>query len=147
MKSVIDKLTGKKLFDTAVYDIMLSEGQEMVDFFIENLSDEEIKNQHIYTTMLRYEQHKLDGWNYYQRFRAGLVWEIDNGVLTVQQAFLIENYLSIGYDKIAQNGDWMTASYKLKRISLPTAHEFVRIYLNSAIIILDSYIEMNYPKR
>ncbi len=111
------------------------------------INAENIKEEQMYATMLRYEKHKADGWDYYQRFRAGLVWEIDNGVLTVQQAFLIENYLSIGYDKIAQNGDWMTASYKLKQISLPTAHEFVRIYLNSAIIILDSYIEMNYPKR
>ena len=108
---------------------------------------EDLKPMQLFATMARYEQHKADGWNYYQEFRANLVWEIDNGILTVQQAFLIENYLSVGYDKIAQNGDWMTASYKLKQITLPSAHEFVRPFLNEAIEIIDGYIDMNYPKR
>lgn len=146
MKTVINSHTKEVIYHTAIYDIELLEGQEIIDFMPET-HVENVKEEHLYLTMARYEQHKADGWNYYQEFRANLVWEIDNSILTVQQAFLIENYLSIGYDKIAQNGDWMTASYKLKQIVLPTAHEFVRAYLNKAIEILDSYIEMNYPKR
>lgn len=110
------------------------------------INAENIKEQQMYATMLRYEKHKADGWDYYQRFRAGLVWEIRNNNLTVEQAFLIENYLSIGYDKIAQNGDWMTASYKLKQIVLPSQYQFVKPYLDKAIEILDTYILNNYPQ-
>lgn len=147
MKTVIDSLTRQKLYDTAIYDLELPEGQELVDYIPSEITPEDLKASQLYATISRYEQHKADGWNYYQEFRANLVWEIDNSILTVQQAFVIENYLSIGYDKIAQNGDWMTASYKLKQITLPTAHEFVRAYLNKAIEILDEYILNNYPQR
>lgn len=108
---------------------------------------EDIEAEYRYQTKQRYERHKADGWEYYQYFRAGMVWDIERGVLTIQQAFVIENYLSTGYDKIAQNGDWMTASYKLKLITLPEQHAFVQSYLDSAIEIIDDYIDKNYPKR
>ena len=143
--TIYEYIIDGQLFSTS----LLENIPEGVDYTSKEVAvnEDNIKDEQMYATMLRYEKHKADGWDYYQRFRAGLVWEIDNSILTVQQAFIIENYLSTGYDKIAQNGDWMTASYKLKQITLPTTHEFVRAYLNKAIEILDEYIHLNYPKR
>lgn len=103
---------------------------------------EELKKENI---KARYELHKADGWQAYQDFRADLVNQIYKGTLTEALAFVIENYLSVAYDKIAQNGDWKTAYYKLSTTTIPQEHSFVEEYKNKALQILGKYINDNYP--
>lgn len=121
------KFTGNKWVEGANYD-------ELLEF-----QKQEIKSQ--------YEQRRADGWQAYQTFRAEMVLDIDKGILTEMQAFIIENYLGKGYDKIAQNGDWKTASFLLSQTSLPEAHLFVQSYLNKALEIINEYITKNYKQR
>lgn len=91
-----------------------------------------------------YEQRKADGWQAYQEFRAGMVKEIYDQVLTKQQAFIIEDFLGKGYDKIAQQGDWETAYYKLSTTVIPEQYAFVQSYLDAAKAIMLQYIQNNY---
>lgn len=113
---------------------------------IEGATSEEIKNFKKDEIKGRYEQYKIDGWNAYQDFRADLVNEINKGDLTEELAFIIENYLSIAYDKIAQNGDWKTAHYRLTLAEIPQEHSFVEDYKSKALEIIENYININYPK-
>ncbi len=116
--------------------------------WIEGASAEELS---IHNDFLRgekikatYEQRKADGWNAYQDFRADMVKEIYDQVITKPQAFIIEDFLSQGYDKIAQQGDWETAHYKLSQIILPEQYSFVQSYLDKAKAIMLNYIQINY---
>lgn len=159
MKTVINKQSGKVLFASANFedteteigiDEILTEffilpyfNQETVAFY-EGATQEEIAKLRTENIKLAYEQRKLDGWNAYQSFRADMVKEIYDEIITKQQAFIIEDYLGKGYDKIAQQGDWETAYYKLSQIVLPTEYAFVQTYLDKAKQIMLSYIQSNY---
>lgn len=138
---VIPMIEGNALYIDYV-EYLKNEGTILeTDFvFPEDLAREEREQ-----TMIRYEKYKLDGWQAYQEFRAELVRKIKANILTEAQAFIIEEYLSKGYDKIAQNGDWKTARYKLSTTTIPSQYSFVNEYLSSALAIITAYIEKNYP--
>jgi hypothetical protein len=93
-------------------------------------------------TKAKYEIHRKNGWNAYQDFRARIVQDIKEGLLTELQAFVIEDDLKIAYDRIAQNGDWKTALYGLSQVT-PSA-PFVEPYLTLAIEYITDYINKNY---
>lgn len=90
----------------------------------------------------KYEVHKTNGWNEYQRFRAGIVLDIEKGILTELDAFMIEAFLKSGFDKIANSGDWKTARYILS--ASETSDPTIETYKNKALTIIDAYILDNY---
>lgn len=163
MKTVIDTATGKELHVTYSNECLPTETlvPEVRTFwcldayfnfetreFYENATQEEvnayISQQRSMTIKSAYEQRKSDGWDAYQSFRADMVKEIYDGIITKQQAFIIEDYLGKGYDKIAQQGDWETAYYKLSTTIISEQHLFVQSYLDSAKAIMLNYIQTNY---
>lgn len=159
MKTVINKQSGKVLFAIANFEDTKTEiaideiltksfvvpyfNQETREFY-EGATQEELNGLRTETIKSAYEQRKSDGWDAYQDFRADMVKEIYDGVITKQQAFVIEDYLGKGYDKIAQQGDWETAYYKLSTTVISEQHSFVQSYLNSAKEIMLTYIQTNY---
>ena len=108
------------------------------------LTDEAIKLQAIQETKLRYENHKAQGWEAYQNFRANIVSDIAEEIITEPQAFAIEELLSVAYDKISASGDWKTALYKLSQVVIPQGYEFVQPYYDAAHQELETYIVANY---
>lgn len=128
----------KPIFDTYPNPKNVIEGIDEKD--LNDLLDE----QRGKTIKEAYEQRKADGWNAYQEFRANMVKEIYDGTITKQQAFIIEDFLGKGYDKIAQQGDWETAYYKLSTAVIPDTYAFVNSYLNEAKRIMLAYIQANY---
>ena len=90
----------------------------------------------------KYEVHKTNGWNEYQRFRAQIVLDIEKGILTELDAFMIEAFLKSGFDKIANSGDWKTARYILG--ASETSDPIIVTYKDKALTIIDAYILDNY---
>lgn len=90
----------------------------------------------------KYELHRNNGWNAYQEFRANIVTEINQNVLTEEQAFEIEHYLKVAYDRIAQNGDWKTARFELLKVT--GYPNYVKKYYDLALGVINNYIEANY---
>lgn len=159
MKTVINKQSGKVLFAIANFEDTETEiaiEEILTEFFVapyfnqesrefyEGATQEELDGLRTETIKSAYEQRKSDGWDAYQDFRADMVKEIYDGIITKPQAFVIEDYLGKGYDKIAQQGDWETAYYKLSQIVLPIEHSFVQTYLDKAKQIMLTYIQTNY---
>lgn len=106
------------------------------------LTPEEIKAIAINGIKAKYEFHKSNGWNAYQEFRAMIVLDIANAVITEQQAFLIEKDLKAGYDRISQNGDWKTAYYELSQVTV--SYPFIQPYMDIALSFILNYITENY---
>jgi hypothetical protein len=106
------------------------------------LTESQLKEIAIAEIKAKYEFHRLNGWNAYQDFRAMIVLDIANEAITETQAFLIEKDLKIGYDRIAQNGDWMTAHYELSQITV--SYPFIQEYLDIALSFIATYIQNNY---
>ena len=163
MKTIINKQSGKVLFAVANFEDTETEigvDEILTEFFVEpyfnfetrefyeNATQEEvdayISQQRSITIKSAYEQRKIDGWEAYQDFRADMVKEIYDNIITKQQAFTIEDYLGKGYDKIAQQGDWETAYYKLSTTVIAEADAFVQPYLDKAKTIMLAYIQANY---
>lgn len=111
---------------------------ELTDFEFE----EDIKKQKLEAIKAKYELHKKNGWDAYQDFRAIIVNDIYEGVITEQQAFIIESNLKVAYDRIAQNGDWKTGYYELSQVSI--SNDFVRPYMDLALSYIQNYINKNY---
>jgi uncharacterized membrane protein len=163
MATVIETATGKELYGTLSNVCLPTETivPEVRTFwcldpyfnfetkeFYENATQEEVdtylNEKRSITIKSAYEQRKLDGWDAYQDFRADMVKEIYDNIITKQQAFIIEDYLGKGYDKIAQQGDWETAYYKLSTTVVAEADAFVQPYLDKAKSIMLAYIQANY---
>lgn len=159
MKTVINKQSGKVLFAIANFEDTETEiaiNEILTEYFVvpyfnqttrefyEGATQEELDGLRTETIKSAYEQRKSDGWDAYQEFRANMVKEIYDGIITKTQAFVIEDYLGKGYDKIAQQGDWETAYYKLSTTVIPEQHSFVQSYLDSAKAIMLNYIQTNY---
>ena len=106
------------------------------------LTESQLKEIAIAEIKAKYEFHKLNGWNAYQDFRAMIVLDIEAGDITEQQAFLIEKDLKLGYDRIAQNGDWKTAYYELSQVTV--SYPFIQEYLDIALSFIATYIQNNY---
>ena len=106
------------------------------------LTESQLKEIAIAEIKAKYEFHRLNGWNAYQDFRAMIVLDIANEAITETQAFLIEKDLKIGYDRIAQNGDWKTAYYELSQIQV--SYSFIQEYLDIALNYIANYIQNNY---
>ena len=104
------------------------------------LTPEEIKQQ----TKQRYEHHKANGWEAYQNFRANIISDISNAIITEAQAFAIEEILGVAYNKISASGDWKTAHYKLTQVVIPQGYEFVQQYFDAALQEIETYIAENY---
>ena len=142
MKTVTD-LQGNILYNVADDDFIVPEGQFLVDFIPDAPpTPQELKEIAIAEIKAKYEFHRLNGWNAYQDFRAMIVIDIEAGDITEQQAFLIEKDLKIGYDRIAQNGDWKTAYYELSQIQV--SYSFIQEYLDIALNYIANYIQNNY---
>jgi len=90
----------------------------------------------------KYEFHRANGWDAYQEFRAMIVLDIAKGLITENQAFLIEKDLKAGYDRISQNGDWMTAYYELSQVTV--SYPFIQPYMDIALSFILNYIAENY---
>ncbi len=103
---------------------------------------QELKDIAIAEIKAKYEFHRANGWNAYQEFRAMIVIDIEAGDITEQQAFLIEKDLKLGYDRIAQNGDWKTAYYELSQVTV--SYPFIQEYLDIALSFIATYIQNNY---
>ena len=112
--------------------------------WVEGSTMEELDEKRDETILMAYEQRKLDGWNAYQTFRKDMVKELYDGELSKQRAFIIEDYLGVGYDKIAQQGDWETAYFKLSQIVISDEQSFVKLYLEKAKRVMLDYIKENY---
>ena len=106
------------------------------------LTESQLKEIAIAEIKAKYEFHRLNGWNAYQDFRAMIVLDIANEAITETQAFLIEKDLKIGYDRIAQNGDWKTAYYELSQVTV--SYPFIQEYLDIALSFIATYIQNNY---
>ena len=142
MKTVVDS-NGNKLFNIADENYTPSEGQFLVDFIPDAPpTPQELKEIAIAEIKAKYEFHRLNGWNAYQDFRAMIVLDIASGEITEQQAFLIEKDLKLGYDRIAQNGDWKTAYYELSQVTV--SYPFIQEYLDIALSFIATYIQNNY---
>ena len=105
-------------------------------------TEEQLKEIAIAEIKAKYEFHRANGWNAYQDFRAMIVLDIASGEITEQQAFLIEKDLKLGYDRIAQNGDWKTAYYELSQVTV--SYPFIQSYLDIALNYIANYIQNNY---
>lgn len=103
---------------------------------------QELKDIAIAEIKAKYEFHRANGWSAYQDFRAMIVIDIEAGDITEQQAFLIEKDLKLGYDRIAQNGDWKTAYYELSQVTV--SYPFIQEYLDIALSFIATYIQNNY---
>ena len=142
MKTVVHS-NGNKLFDIADENYTPSEGQLLVDFIPDAPpTPQELKEIAIAEIKAKYEFHRLNGWNAYQDFRAMIVLDIASGEITEQQAFLIEKDLKLGYDRIAQNGDWKTAYYELSQVTV--SYPFIQAYRDIALNFIANYIQNNY---
>ena len=54
----------------------------------------------------------------------------------------IEKDLKLGYDRIAQNGDWKTAYYELSQVTV--SYPFIQAYMDIALGFIANYIATNY---
>lgn len=106
------------------------------------LTPEEIKAIAVTEIKSKYEFHRTNGWDAYQDFRAMIVLDIAGAVITETQAFLIEKDLKLGYDRIAQNGDWKTAYYELSQVTV--SYPFIQPYMDIALSYILDYIANNY---
>lgn len=106
------------------------------------LTESQLKEIAIAEIKAKYEFHRANGWSAYQDFRAMIVLDIDAGLISREQAFLIEKDLKLGYDRISQNGDWMTAHYELSQITV--SYPFIQSYLDIALNYIANYIQNNY---
>ena len=142
MKTVTD-LNGNKLYDIIDDNFIAPKGQIVVDFIPDApLTPEQIKANAIAEIKAKYEFHRYNGWNAYQDFRAMIVLDIANELITETQAFLIEKDLKAGYDRIAQNGDWKTAYFEISQITV--SFPFIQSYLDLALSYIANYIQNNY---
>ena len=90
----------------------------------------------------KYEFHKANGWEAYNTFRAKVVNDIYKGLITEEEAFYIEENLSVAFDQISATGDWKTARYKLLQV-MPYP-EFVQSYFDLAMNVINDYINNNF---
>lgn len=142
MKTVTD-LNGNRLFNVADENYIPNDGEILVDFIPdEPLTPEQIKANAVAEIKAKYEFHRTNGWNAYQDFRAMIVLDIAAGTITKEQAFLIEKDLKLGYDRISQNGDWMTAHYELSQVQV--SFPFIQPYMDIALDFIENYIATNY---
>ena len=142
MKTVTD-LNGNRLFNVADENYIPNDGEILVDFIPdEPLTPEQIKSNAVAEIKAKYEFHRTNGWNAYQDFRAMIVLDIAAGTITKEQAFLIEKDLKLGYDRISQNGDWMTAHYELSQVQV--SFPFIQPYMDIALSFIENYIATNY---
>jgi len=108
----------------------------------EGCTPQEVRATKMERTKEKYEVHQRNGWNAYQDFRANIVQEIEEKIINEQMAFIIEDNLKVGYDRIQQTGDWKTALYFLQH--LVVSHMFVEPYRIAAIQVAENYISVNY---
>jgi len=142
MKTVVDS-NGNKLFNVLDENYIPSEGQFLVDLILdEPLTPEQLKANAMAEIKAKYEFHRANGWNAYQDFRAMIVLDIAAGKITEIQAFLIEKDLKLGYDRIAQNGDWKTAYYELSQVTV--SYPFIQAYMDITLGFIANYIATNY---
>jgi len=142
MKTVTD-LQGNRLYNVADDNFIPPQGQIVVDLMPEEpLTSAELKLIAINGIKEKYEFHRANGWDAYQEFRAIIVLDIASAVITETQAFLIENDLKTGYDRISQNGDWKTAYYELSQVT--ASYPFIQSYMDISLGIIANYIQNNY---
>ena len=131
--SIIEVKTIEEVPQGLIYETIIEDN---------TLTESQLKEIAIAEIKAKYEFHRLNGWNAYQDFRAMIVLDIANEAITETQAFLIEKDLKIGYDRIAQNGDWKTAYYELSQVTV--SYPFIQEYLDIALSFIATYIQNNY---
>ena len=105
-------------------------------------TEEQLKEIAIAEIKAKYEFHRANGWSAYQDFRAMIVLDIASDDITEQQAFLREKDLKLGYDRIAQNGDWKTAYYELSQVTV--SYPFIQQNMDITLSFIANYIQNNY---
>jgi len=131
--SIIEVKTIEEVPQGLIYETIIEDN---------TLTESQLKEIAIAEIKAKYEFHRLNGWNAYQDFRAMIVLDIANEAITETQAFLIEKDLKIGYDRIAQNGDWKTAYYELSQVTV--SYPFIQAYRDIALNFIANYILNNY---
>ena len=131
--SIIEVKTIEEVPQGVSYEVIIEDN---------TITPQELKEIAINEIKAKYEFHRLNGWSAYQDFRAMIVLDIASSKITREQAFLIEKDLKIGYDRISQNGDWMTAHYELSQITV--SYPFIQSYLDIALNYIANYIQNNY---
>lgn len=131
--SIIEVKTIEEVPQGVSYEVIIEDN---------TITPQELKEIAIAEIKAKYEFHRANGWSAYQDFRAMIVLDIASGKLTETQAFLIEKDLKVGYDRIAQNGDWKTAYFELSQITV--SYPFIQQYLDIAMNYIINYIEINY---
>ena len=143
IESVPANKTVCEIFYDGKYPDSFFDGEKWVENLptaeeISKLQKEELLN----SIKEKYEFHKANGWDTYQSFRAKIVSDVYTGRITEVQAFTIERYLKIAYDRISQNGDWKTARYELSQVTgFP---DYVKYYYDLALNFISNYILQNY---
>lgn len=91
---------------------------------------------------LKYKFHQKNGWEFYQDFRADIVLDLNTSKISLQDAFLIEDFLKVPFNKISNYGDWKTAQFVLKQ--LITENELLNNYKIKSLNDIEGYILENY---
>lgn len=88
-----------------------------------------------------YKQREIDGMNYFEDFRAGLMMDILSGIYTIQEVFELENHIKNLQSEIIA-GSWLTAQTTNSNLTLLGIYtqemkDEIQDYINN-------YIEANY---
>lgn len=123
-------------------DLFYDEANNVVTWSVLDLNTEEIDAKNKKYIISKYENHKRNGWIYYQDFRADIVLSIEKNEITEIDAFSIEDFLKSAFDKISNTGDWKTAYFVLN--SKETEDTLLLDYKVKALTIIGNYINENY---
>lgn len=85
-----------------------------------------------------YKQREIDGLNYFEDFRAGLIMDIIAGTYTDLEVFALETHVKYLQDEIII-GNWLTAQNINSNLSLngiydQTMKDEIQLYINDYIL-------------
>lgn len=111
--------------------------EEIQDGFTEITNETELKRLYIGL----YKQREIDGLNYFEDFRAGLMMDILSGLYTIPQVFELENHIkNLQSELIA--GSWLTA--QSTNSNLPLSGIYTQVFKDEIGSYINNYIINNY---
>jgi len=88
-----------------------------------------------------YKQREIDGINYFEEFRAGLMMDVISGNYTGSEVFELENHINnLQYELI--KGNWLTGQITISNLSLLGI--FTQVMKDEIKLKIDSYVSENY---